>query len=52
MNMKRRLKSNFIYRLRREEDKRFYGSGTRLPKGPSIFDSDSEFNQALRKLAK
>lgn len=43
-----RRKSNFIYRLRKKDDERYYGSGTSLPKEGSIFDSDSKFNQAIR----
>lgn len=43
-----RRQSNYIYILRKKDDERYYGSGTKLPKKPSIFDSSSEFNQALR----
>lgn len=46
---KRRIKSSYIYKLRREDNERFYGSGSSLPDKPSIFDSNSDFNQAIRK---
>ena len=43
-----RIRSNYIYKLRKKEEERILECGTRIPKRPSIFDASSDFNRAIR----
>jgi len=36
-NENRRINSNYIYKIRQEDDKRMIDSGSYIPNGPSLF---------------
>ncbi len=44
-----RLKSNILYRIRREETKRILESGSSIPSKPSLFNSSSKDSDKGRK---